>query len=256
MPRPKEGYRNRAGEVVPGTHDPVSRFADKQALIHWAYNRGKSGHQLYDRAAIDIGSTVHHMAEMDLRGRPDREIEAYANDCLVAPDHLKKAWASFGQFREWRQQCNVRAIAQEVSMVSETHQYGGTPDTIAIINNGIGLIEFKTSPKPYPDHLIAMAAHGKLWEETHPQHPLTGGYHLLILPKDGTAFQHHAYGDLEPHWKMFQRFIASGEALKAKAARKNAKPEHRSPKLIQQAYHTTMGEMLRAYGHLKECSVC
>jgi hypothetical protein len=39
------------------------------------------------------------------------------------------------------------------------------------------------------DHLIAMTAHGKLWEETHPQHPLTGGYHLLILPKDGTALR-------------------------------------------------------------------
>jgi hypothetical protein len=104
-----------------------------------------------------------------------------------------------------------------------------------------------------------MAAHGKLWEETHPQHPLTGGYHLLILPKDGTAFRHHAYGDLEPHWKMFQlelelyrleRFIASGEALKAKAARK--KPEHRTPKLIHQAHPMTMGEMLRAYGHVRE----
>ena len=28
----------------------------------------------------------------------------------MAPDHLRKAFASFGQFREWRQQCQVRAI--------------------------------------------------------------------------------------------------------------------------------------------------
>jgi hypothetical protein len=27
-----------------------------------------------------------------VRGRPDREIEAYAHDCLVAPDHLRKAF--------------------------------------------------------------------------------------------------------------------------------------------------------------------
>jgi hypothetical protein len=42
-----------------------------------------------------------------------------------------------------------------------------------MVGNCVGLLEFKTSPKPYPDHLIAMAAHGRLWEETHPQHQLS-----------------------------------------------------------------------------------
>jgi hypothetical protein len=61
---------------------------------------------LYDKAAMDIGTVVLHMAESDFHGRPDREIEQYANDCLVVPDHLKKAWTSFGQFRAWRNQCH------------------------------------------------------------------------------------------------------------------------------------------------------
>jgi hypothetical protein len=217
MARPKNGYVNAAGHPVPGTHDPINRFMDQTALKIWAYKRGQQGLPLWDRSAIDIGSAVHGMAELDLKGRPDREIEAYAHDRLVAPDHLRKAFASFGQFREWRQQCHVRAIAQEVSLVSETHQYGGTPDTIAMIGNGVGLIDFKTSPKPYPDHLIALAAHGKLWEETHPQHPLTGGYHLLILPKDGTALQHHAYDELARQWKLFTLYLEAYRLEKAKA---------------------------------------
>src|ERR1700693_1660860 len=87
MPRPKQGYFNAAGQPIPGTHDPIQRFMDQTALKFWAYKRGQQGLPLFDRAAIDIGSTVHGIAELDLRGRPDREIEAYANDRLVAPDH-------------------------------------------------------------------------------------------------------------------------------------------------------------------------
>ena len=224
MPRPKNGYINAAGHPVPGTHDPISRYMDQTALKFWAYKRGQQGLPLFDRAAIDIGSAVHGMAELDLKGRPDREIEAYAHDRLVAPDHLRKAFASFGQFREWRHQCQVRAIAQEVSLVSETHQFGGTPDTIAMVGNRVGLLEFKTSPKPYPDHLIAMAAHGRLWEETHPQHKLDGGFHLIILPKDGTAFQHHAYEDLSLQWRIFTLWLEAFRLEKAEKVEKVAPP--------------------------------
>jgi hypothetical protein len=133
MARPKNGYFNAAGQPVPGTHDPISRYMDQTALKIWAHKQGLAGLPLYQRAAIDIGSTVHGMAELDLKGRPDREIEAYCHECLAAPDHLRKAFSSFAAFRTWRQQCHVRAIAQEKPMVSETWQYGGTPDTIAMI---------------------------------------------------------------------------------------------------------------------------
>ena len=99
MPRPKNGYVNAAGQPVPATHEPIKRFMDHTALMIWAHKQGQQGLPLWDRSAIDIGATVHGMAELDLKGRPDREIEAYAHDRLVAPDHLKKAFSSFGQFR-------------------------------------------------------------------------------------------------------------------------------------------------------------
>jgi hypothetical protein len=209
MPRHKNGYFNAAGEPIPGAHDPISRYMDQTALKIWAHKQGLAGLPLYQRAAIDIGSAVHGMAELDLKGRPDREIEAYCHECLAAPDHLRKAFSSFSAFRAWRQQCHVRAIAQERVLVSERWQYGGTPDTIAMINGGIGLLDFKTSAKPFPDHLVALAAHGALWEETNPQHPLTAGYHLICLPKDGSDFAHHAYADLSRQWELFRLWLAA-----------------------------------------------
>jgi hypothetical protein len=68
-----------------------------------------------------------------------------------------------------------------------------SPDTIAMVGNRVGLLEFKTSSKPYPDHLIAMAAHGRLWEETHPHtncqnswRELAGWLHSSRRPGDRT----------------------------------------------------------------------
>jgi hypothetical protein len=121
MPRPKSGYFNAAGEPVPGTHDPISRYMDHTALMRWAHKQGQAGLPLYQRAAIDIGSAVHGMAELDLKGRPDREIEAYCHECLAAPDHLRKAFAAFQAFRAWRQHCQVRAIAQERALAVRRH---------------------------------------------------------------------------------------------------------------------------------------
>jgi hypothetical protein len=280
MPRPQGGYKNAAGQSIPGTHDPISRYMDQTALKIWAYNRGKEGLPLWDRSAIDIGSTVHAMAELDLKGRPDREIEAYAHNGLTAPDDLRKAFTAFEAFREWREQCHVRAIAQETVLISEKHQYGGTPDTIAMIGGGLGLVDFKTSPKPYPDHLIALAAHGRLWEENNPQQPITS-YHLLLLPKDGSGFKHHAYSaaHMEPQWRLFRLYLEAyrldkacagaltGQAQTIKPAGEKAdkprlrtraaaadKPPPGKTKVTGAA--ATMAELLRAYGHVKEAVAC
>jgi hypothetical protein len=68
MPRPRNGYTNAAGQPIPGTNDITGRYKDSGALIHWAHKQGAAGLPLYDRSAIDIGSAVHKMAELDLIG--------------------------------------------------------------------------------------------------------------------------------------------------------------------------------------------
>ena len=75
MPRPKDGYKNAAGQKIPGVSDITGRFMDRSRIIWWAFNRGKQGHpKLYDDSALDIGTAVHMMAEMDLRDQPDDDI--------------------------------------------------------------------------------------------------------------------------------------------------------------------------------------
>ena len=96
-----------------------------------------------------------------------------------------------------------------------------------------------------------MFGHSRSKQETHPQHPLTAGYHLLILPKDGSPFQHHAYDDLSRYWRIFELYL---EAYRLeKDSKPFAKKASRAAKPKQVTAHITMAEMLRAYGHLREC---
>src|SRR5437762_1319931 len=114
MPRPKDGYRNKAGERIPATHDPISRFMDQSALKVWAYNQGKAGKSMYERSAIDIGTAVHTMVELDFKGTASNsDIAFYLENTLRDPQDRAMAQASFAAFREWRSRFAVRPIELE-----------------------------------------------------------------------------------------------------------------------------------------------
>lgn len=268
MPRPKQGYLNAAGQPIPGTHDPIKRFQDGTALRIWSYNQGKAGKPLWDRTALDIGSIVHKMAEMDMAGSPERDVMVYATNAL-SRDDLDAAMSAYRAFKDWRERFHVsKPIAQEIALVSEKYQYGGTPDIIALIGNRVGLLDFKTSKegKVYPDQLVAMAAHGRLWNENHPGNPITD-YHLIMLPKDGSGFQHHAYSTemMKLPWKIFKMYLKlypMDKILASAGVLRGQKPSHAAkeapvkpaarvkPTQRELPNILTIGELLRAYGHV------
>lgn len=272
MPRPANGYRNAADQPIPGVHDITGRFADKSGLINWAYSQGQKGVPLYERGTLNIGTVVHRMCELDLRGASDREIDAVPHEMLSTPGDVDKAWQAFRAFLAWRTAHNVRAIAFEEALVSEELQYGGTFDCIAWVDGVRSLIDFKTTKSAgqvYLDQRVVMAAHGNLWHEQHPDMPLEA-YHLITLPKDGSEPGHHAFADLGTEWHMFalqlecwrlekgvtkkadpKRATAASAAPKPKRARKAKAPEPVTdvPRLAPPAMNgLSMAEILRANG--------
>jgi hypothetical protein len=274
MARPKKGYFNAAGLPIPGTGDINGRYMNRERLLYWAFNRGKQGlPKLYDNSALDIGTCVHTMAELDLAGRSQADIDFYLGATLTDTEECEKATASFKAFRAWRSQFHVDAYKQEISLVSEKLQYGGTLDTIAFIRSGKGLLEFKTSAEVYEDHLMQMAAYGILWEENFPSEPLDAGYHLILLPKDGAKPIHREFSKEQLHpfrqkfWLYrkaydFEPMCNDPKVLKGSVVAPSPKPK--APKvqpaqmaipdcrLDPPAIQISMGELLRSYGHVKE----
>lgn len=265
MARPVNGYTNAAGQPIPGTTDITGRFMDRSRLLYWAFNRGKQGAaKLYDNSALDVGTAVHTMAELDMKGEADEAITFYLDATLRDPEQKEKARTAFAAFRAWRTEFAVTAYKQEISLVSEVLQFGGTLDTVATIRNGLGLVDFKTSStgEVYVDHVLQLAAYGILWDETHPKEPLTSGYHLIVLPKDGSRPVHREFTreQLHPHRQQFWLFrkaydfdAACCDPMLLKGVPvKPSKP--RAPRREKAAtpHPASIGELMRAYGLIRE----
>ena len=211
MPTPSNGYYLKDGSKVPGTTTVIGRFKDSGGLIQWAYKQGReheglarlgkeAPRHLYDvtQQAADIGTLGHAMVEAHIHGA-DPETAVAEQPEEVA----QKARQSFGAYLNWERTTNVKILAQEMQLVSEEYKFGGTPDAIGTIGNELCLLDWKTSNGIYSDYLIQLAAYRHLWEENHPDQPLTGGFHLCRFAKEHGDFAHHYYPDLSDGWEAF-----------------------------------------------------
>lgn len=106
--------------------------------------------------------------------------------------------SAFNAFIEWFEMNKFEVIEQEVQLVSEQHNFGGTPDAIAKDGKGrLVLLDWKTSNGVYQDFLYQLGFYRILWNENHPNNPLTGGSHLCRFAKENGDFAHYFYPNLD-----------------------------------------------------------
>jgi hypothetical protein len=217
MARPYAGYKNSAGEKIPGVTTIIGRFKESGGLLQWAFKQGQSGApNLYaerDKAA-EAGTLAHDMIECHILGKP------FATN-VTDPALLTKAQNAFTQFLEWQEQSRIEIVATEKSYVSEKHQFGGTVDAIGRDMKGrIVLLDWKTSNAIYTDMLIQLAAYALLLEECAPEYT-PQGFHLLRVAKESADFAHHFFGELEDAKKQFILFRSAydlDKSIKKRAA--------------------------------------
>jgi hypothetical protein len=216
MPTPRKGYFTKSGEKVPRTTTIIGRFKESGALINWAWKRGRDGLELYDSRdkAAEIGTDAHGRVERFLNGQDYSSLLTEAND-IEASD------SAFQAFMEWWEANKMTVLYQEIQIVSEIHKYGGTPDAIARdVQGRLVLLDWKTSSGVWPDHLVQLGAYRILWNETHPEMPLTGGSHIGRFAKEHGDFAHHYYPNLdkaEEQFLLFRRAYEIDKVLKKRA---------------------------------------
>lgn len=219
MPTPRQGYRNAQGVRVPSVTTILSRFKDSGALMKWAYTTGREHGRLeaegkdapaslYDVSgkAADIGTAAHGMVEAYISGGNPESVVAYLS---LKPDEQPKAKNAFGMYLKWAAQSRLVILEQEMGLVSERYGFGGTPDAVGQIDGELCLVDWKTSNGVYSDYLLQLAAYRVLWEESHPDKPLTGGFHLCRFSKEFGDFAHHYYDDLSDAWAMFEALLTA-----------------------------------------------
>ena len=216
MAHPKGGYKNAAGKRIPGTTTIIGRFKDSGALLWWAFGQGKAAERgeiesLYDKRdeAADIGTLAHSMVEAHIRGEE------------LPKDVPAQAQSAFDAYLKWESMSKLKVIEQEMSLVSEVHQFGGTPDAIGEIDGELCLIDWKTSKGVYQDMLIQLAAYRLIWHENYPDRPLSGGSHLCKFSKEHGDFSHHYWpnlDDAERQFILFREAYELDKGLKKRAS--------------------------------------
>jgi hypothetical protein len=194
--RPEGGYflkPPRQKQRVPGCSTIAKLIDEPGGLIHWAWEQGTAGLDYRETrdSAASAGTIVHGAAEAWKRGRPF--------DWTGAPD---EAHRGFDAFLEWTRQTRLKIEETEVSLVSETHAYGGTFDAILVGEKRV-MCDFKTSSAVYPSHLLQVAAYRQLWLEHHPDQPIDGGFYILRFSRDHGDFAANWYGELDQAWDAF-----------------------------------------------------
>jgi len=111
----------------------------------------------------------------------------------------------FDNYLKWAETSHLEVVDQEMELVSEEYQYGGSPDAL-MLKGQLSLGDWKTSNGIYPDYLIQLAAYKHLWEENNPDRPITGGFHLLRISKEHADFHHHFWSELDDAWEQFKLF--------------------------------------------------
>jgi len=200
---PTTRYKNKEGKTLRGvtTHIGQNIGWGKDGLIYWANEQGREGLALdeaRDTATIP-GTLAHAMIEAHLF------TEIFDSSKFETKDKVK-AETSYYEFLRWEENYKMKPISIEPHLVSELYQYGGTPDLIAQTSGGIALIDWKTG-KTYSSLFLQLAAYKQLWEENNPDQKITGGYHVLRIPRneDVPSF-HHSYWESLPceAWESFE----------------------------------------------------
>ena len=227
-------YTTSDGKQVPGVTSIIGRFKESGGLMWWAnriaydpYAEARAllkgvldekpnldaikallmrpleaaDHMKSAGRAADAGTIAHAMVEAHLRKESADERLLSFN---APTDVADKASNAFLAFLGWAEQTKLEVIKTEQSLVSEKHRFGGTMDgNILTIGGKLSIADWKSSNALYPDMLLQVGAYGLLWDEAHPENPVSGGYELVRFSKENGDFEHRHFDDLSAEQSAF-----------------------------------------------------
>jgi hypothetical protein len=198
-------YKLKDGTRVPGVTTVVG-VLNKPALVPWANKLGLQGidTRTYVDALAAVGTAAHATILADLSGKG-------AESALVDLDRITRDLAEncYLSFCAWRNQHELKPIALEVQMVSETWRYGGTADFVGYVDGVLELVDFKTGKGIYPEHFIQLAGYSAPLVENKIINKLPLQYRILNIPRAETeAFDERVKTDLGVEWEIFSHCLA------------------------------------------------
>ncbi len=201
MARPASGYFNPddRSERWPGISTIAGYGKDSRGLMIWAHRLGQRGIDMDSELAREAGAgtLTHDLFEAYLLHKPEPSLDQYT------PQQIEKARTSFGAAKTWAEQSKLEVTHTEVTLLSRKYRAGGTLDAASRIGGKRAILDWKTSPDIYPEMVVQVKGYGLLWDETFPEDPVTGGYHVIRFDKLTGGFAHYWWPELEAAGRAF-----------------------------------------------------
>lgn len=112
------------------------------------FKKAKAQHKELKEQAAEIGTAVHNLLEVYLKGQNIAGL-LEADNRLIKP---------FEAFKQWQGQYNFELVASEKQVCSHL-RFAGTLDCIAKLNGKLYLIDFKSSNAIYNEYFWQVAAY-------------------------------------------------------------------------------------------------
>ncbi len=157
--KPHQRYHLANGDRVPGV-TTILDVINKPALPVWANRLGFNRVNATDHLDFlaSAGTLAHHMIEHRLIGGA-LDIAGYTQDQTALAER------ALSGFLAWAEGKALETHELELSLISETHGYGGTLDFLGLVDGVLTVADWKTSGRIYDDHLYQLAGyHGLLTE--------------------------------------------------------------------------------------------
>lgn len=166
---PTQPYMSAGGKRVPGVTTVIGGNCgwNKDPLMGWANREGLAGRDIRAKGgtaqtAAAIGDVIHGAVEAVLLGDHDRAIETLETAPL---DQREPARTGFDAFASWYTQSPGLVVATELFGVDEEYQTGWCLDALRLEDDGLSLVDWKTSKGTYADHFLQVAAYTVFFEK-------------------------------------------------------------------------------------------
>jgi hypothetical protein len=194
-------YKNKDGVRLPGVSTIVGVLAKPQ-LVPWANRLGLEGIDVgkYVDALANAGTLAHYLVQCDLEGeKPDQK---YLDE--FSRVDMDRAETGYLKFLDWRSKHHIEVVAAEQQLVSEEYQFGGTLDSLLVVDGVLTLVDLKTCKSLYgasDDKFTQCAGYDILAQEA--GHDVQDVRILRIGRDESEGFQFEPCPSRELHRKRF-----------------------------------------------------
>jgi hypothetical protein len=142
----------------------------------------KGAYRRKSKEALVSGSIAHDFIESHIKA----QIEGRWQEGMFEAVTDEKAKSSIEAFLAWEKSHQITWLASELVVGSQTHEFGGKLDALAVIDEAIVLVDFKTSNQISSDYFIQTSAYQIALEE---MGQAVDSRLILRIPKDGKDFE-------------------------------------------------------------------